>query len=235
LVDEVLAVGDAQFQKKCLGKMSEVAKEGRTVLFVSHNMGAVEKLCGKTLYLNGGEIASFKDSNNVISQYISEVSAVTATPLVQRRDRSGSGVIRATSVEVRSAGAAGVAVVRTGETAVVEIGYEVMPGVSPDNVTVAVGIDDMTNNRIVTLWSKFNNEIFRELSRRHKFVCQIPELSLRTGSYFLHVFIESNGIIADYVVNAHRFHVDYGKFYESGIEPSGDQGYILQRHQWSVI
>src|SRR5712664_3895795 len=56
LVDEVLAVGDAAFQKKCLGKMGDVAKEGRTVLFVSHNMAAVGALCGKTVYLAGGEV-----------------------------------------------------------------------------------------------------------------------------------------------------------------------------------
>ena len=101
LVDEVLAVGDAQFQKKCLGKMGDVAKEGRTVIFVSHNMGAVEKLCGKTLYLNNGKIFGFTHSNNVISQYISEITTATAAPLEERKDRYGSGVIKATSIEIR--------------------------------------------------------------------------------------------------------------------------------------
>jgi lipopolysaccharide transport system ATP-binding protein len=70
IVDEVLAVGDAAFQKKCLGKMSEVAGEGRTVLFVSHNMGAIQNLCSKCVWLNGGELASIGDSGTVIREYL---------------------------------------------------------------------------------------------------------------------------------------------------------------------
>jgi len=71
LVDEVLAVGDAQFQKKCLGKMSDVSKQGRTVLFVSHNMGAIEILCNKSILLSNGSIEEFDNSRKVISKYLS--------------------------------------------------------------------------------------------------------------------------------------------------------------------
>jgi len=71
LVDEVLAVGDAAFQKKCLGKMGDVAKEGRTVLFVSHNMGAVNHLCGKTIWIDEGQIVAFGSTDSVIDKYLS--------------------------------------------------------------------------------------------------------------------------------------------------------------------
>jgi len=70
LVDEVLAVGDAAFQKKCLGKMGDVAKEGRTVLFVSHNMAAVSRLCGKVMWLDNGEVRDAGNPNTVISAYL---------------------------------------------------------------------------------------------------------------------------------------------------------------------
>ncbi len=70
IVDEVLAVGDAAFQKKCLGKMSDVAGEGRTVLFVSHNMGAIQNLCRKCVWLRAGELASVGDSGTVIREYL---------------------------------------------------------------------------------------------------------------------------------------------------------------------
>lgn len=70
VVDEVLAVGDAGFQKKCLGKMGDVAKEGRTVLFVSHNMGAVQTLCTKTMLINAGKIVDFDQTDQIISQYL---------------------------------------------------------------------------------------------------------------------------------------------------------------------
>ncbi|MFC1495565.1 ABC transporter ATP-binding protein [Thermodesulfobacteriota bacterium] len=70
LIDEVLAVGDVAFQKKCLGKMGSVAKEGRTVIFVSHNMGAVNSLTQKCIYLQGGKIIAYNDSRSVIDQYL---------------------------------------------------------------------------------------------------------------------------------------------------------------------
>jgi len=72
VIDEVLAVGDAQFQKKCLGKMGEVARGGRTVLFVSHNMVAVRNLCAKAIWLDRGHVVQKGDADFVVSQYLSQ-------------------------------------------------------------------------------------------------------------------------------------------------------------------
>jgi len=72
MVDEVLAVGDVQFQKKCLGKMSDISKQGRTVLFVSHNMGAISELCSNTILLKDSGLAAFGKTKEVISKYLSE-------------------------------------------------------------------------------------------------------------------------------------------------------------------
>ncbi|MBI2258838.1 MAG: ABC transporter ATP-binding protein [Flavobacteriia bacterium] len=71
IIDEVLAVGDAEFQKKCMGKMSEVSKSGRTILFVSHNMGAIKQLCKKSVFLKQGELISYGESNSVLQMYSS--------------------------------------------------------------------------------------------------------------------------------------------------------------------
>ena len=87
VVDEVLAVGDAEFQKKCLGKMGEVAGEGRTVLFVSHNMAAVENLCRKSLLLEKGEISISSDTSTVIDIYLrSSTSATSETKKLTSSD-----------------------------------------------------------------------------------------------------------------------------------------------------
>jgi lipopolysaccharide transport system ATP-binding protein len=74
LVDEVLAVGDAAFQKKCLGKMGDVAKQGRTVLFVSHNMGAIQRLCKRAIWIDSGRIMADGDAPSVVGQYIDSAS-----------------------------------------------------------------------------------------------------------------------------------------------------------------
>jgi len=75
IVDEVLAVGDAQFQKKCLGKMGQVSKEGRTILFVSHNMTAVKSLCGSALWLDAGSIVASGEAEQVVSDYLQNGAA----------------------------------------------------------------------------------------------------------------------------------------------------------------
>ncbi|HXG82923.1 MAG TPA: polysaccharide ABC transporter ATP-binding protein [Pyrinomonadaceae bacterium] len=78
IVDEVLAVGDAQFQKKCLGKMSEVSKHGRTVLFVSHNMGTISQLCTKGIYLSSGELEYVGEIDRTVDYYLSNAVAESA-------------------------------------------------------------------------------------------------------------------------------------------------------------
>ena len=76
IVDEVLAVGDAQFQKKCLGKMEDVSKDGRTVLFVSHNMGTILQLCGSCILLNKGEVESSGNTSTIVENYYKSSSVV---------------------------------------------------------------------------------------------------------------------------------------------------------------
>lgn len=233
LVDEVLAVGDISFQKKCLGKMSSVAKEGRTVLFVSHNIGMIDRLCSKVIYLDRGQMLKYDDTEQTIAKYVDDASQTLEMNLDSREDRQGTGLIRAVAVRVRPRGESKERALRVGEAAVFEIDYQIRDHVRLNNVTVALGIDDLTNTRIVTLWSKFNNEYFSDLGQAGTFTCEIPRIHFRTGSYLLHVYVDVKGIIADYVHNASRFSVDYGKFYESGLEPQGDQGVILQEHRWS--
>src|SRR5262249_53406201 len=81
LLDEVLAVGDVAFQRKCLGKMGTVAKEGRTVLFVSHNLAAVRNLCSRTLMLHSGRLEKIGPTEEVLSHYLSQ-NAARLTPTV---------------------------------------------------------------------------------------------------------------------------------------------------------
>lgn len=85
VVDEVLAVGDAQFQKKCLGKMGEVASEGRTVLFVSHNMGAISTLCDKGVYLAKGQVREIGTAEQIVTSYVSELFQNKVDDLSQLR------------------------------------------------------------------------------------------------------------------------------------------------------
>jgi lipopolysaccharide transport system ATP-binding protein len=105
IVDEVLAVGDAAFQKKCLGKMGDVANEGRTVLFVSHNMGAVANLCSKTILVDAGRLTLKGDTREVISNYIGSLTN-TGGEIVWRNIETapGNDIVRLKSVRIKSDG-----------------------------------------------------------------------------------------------------------------------------------
>jgi lipopolysaccharide transport system ATP-binding protein len=96
IVDEVLAVGDAAFQKKSLGKMDEVSKSGRTILFVSHNMSAISSLCSQTLVLREGRVEAIGGTNGVIKDYMRDIGSAASIPVTERIDRIGQGRLRFT-------------------------------------------------------------------------------------------------------------------------------------------
>ena len=100
IVDEVLAVGDAEFQKKCLGKMGEVAEEGRTVLFVSHNMPAVQALCARAILLRAGTVAVDGSTGEVLREYLGHLLATAAHAFEDNPDRRGDGSVRLTAARV---------------------------------------------------------------------------------------------------------------------------------------
>jgi len=105
VIDEVLAVGDAEFQKKCLGKMAEVAKGGRTVLFVSHNMGAVTRLCSHAILLSSGRLELAGDTASVAALYMnSDMGSVASQTWNDPRQRPGDDVARLHAVTVRQGG-----------------------------------------------------------------------------------------------------------------------------------
>jgi lipopolysaccharide transport system ATP-binding protein len=102
LIDEVLAVGDAQFQKKCLGKMSEVSREGRTILFVSHNAAAVARLCSRCILLQSGTVLKDGPAHDVMSTYLRSGLAVSAVREWNLTDAPGDQIVRLRCVRVRS-------------------------------------------------------------------------------------------------------------------------------------
>jgi lipopolysaccharide transport system ATP-binding protein len=100
LVDEVLAVGDLEFQRRCLGRMGEVARSGRTVVFVSHNLASIEALCPRSILMRGGQIAEDGQTSRVIGKYTAHRGGESMFDLRAFTDRQGSGAARITAVEL---------------------------------------------------------------------------------------------------------------------------------------
>jgi lipopolysaccharide transport system ATP-binding protein len=123
LIDEVLAVGDIAFQRKCLGKMGDVARQGRTILFVSHNMAAVESVCSTAYLLENGQLVESGTTKTVVNAYLSAIPVLCNTSLEHRTDRQGNGRLRFTDIEFRSDDGVPTAVVQAGKTLLISVAY----------------------------------------------------------------------------------------------------------------
>ncbi|MBL7985607.1 MAG: ABC transporter ATP-binding protein [Flavobacteriales bacterium] len=149
IVDEVLAVGDAQFQKKCLGKMQDVSGEGRTVLFVSHNMESVQRLCNKGLLLHKGRSIAEGGIADVIAQY-----QASGSPAEARFDLpipAGDKIAYATSLSVEDADGKPLPEIPIGSPWQVRIAFQLMRPL--DGFVIALGITSLLEMPIRTSWS----------------------------------------------------------------------------------
>ncbi|NLE45725.1 MAG: ATP-binding cassette domain-containing protein [Chloroflexi bacterium] len=218
LVNEVLAVGDAQFQKKCLGKMGEVAKKGRTVLFVSHNMTAIMALCSRSLLVDAGRIARNGESHDVVQTYLENFQIVSAQRnLRERQDRDGDGVIRVTSLCFGTSNNPQSGFWMTGQDSIVDIGYECCGGRTCRNIEIALGIRKFDQTRLLYLGSKVVRQDLEYVTGAGSSSCAIRRLPLEPGRYLVNVELKQNGIIADHVESAGVVDVADGDYYGTGV------------------
>ena len=186
VVDEVLAVGDAEFQKKCLGKMGEVAGEGRTVLFVSHNMGAISTLCESVLLLRDGRVAAFGTPDEIVAEYLeSAVDTHTGEYVWPVLDEApGSAEIRARALRVRNDRGQTTREFADAEGLSVEVEYEVLAPVW----NAQVGFQVLTADGVVVLES-YNGDLSNEPELQepghYRWTCRIPGMFLNNGSYYV--------------------------------------------------
>jgi lipopolysaccharide transport system ATP-binding protein len=233
VVDEVLAVGDAQFQAKCLGKMGEVARAGRTVLFVSHNMAAIQDLCPRIALFRGGQLHRDGAGSDVISEYLSDakVSESGEFDLISHPARSPrSRPVLCRLSLLRPDGRAGEAFM-PGAPVVVEIGIHAERIIRGPRLALA--IEDAYGRRIFTVASYFTRLEFNDVSGDATYRCTIPELPLGTGRYLLSVSISDRyqGLL-DSLDCAAWFDVGWNNSYGNGEAYHAVYGPVLQRSQW---
>ncbi len=181
IVDEVLAVGDAEFQKKCLGKMEEVTKtEGRTILFVSHNLAAIERLCSKTILLKNGEITKYGKTTNVINYYLN--SERTLNSIIKYPTKNNlEGQIAQVSILNKD-----------------EIAQSQIPINEKFYVEIELEIRKRLENKMIFIWFVYNGEILLLSTEgdyngkynnyepgKYKTRVEVPAFLLQIGTFFL--------------------------------------------------
>jgi lipopolysaccharide transport system ATP-binding protein len=233
IVDEVLSVGDLKFQQKCLGRMEEVATEGRTVLFVSHNLTAVRKLCPRSMLLSGGRMVTEGDTVDVINTYVGGLMERTGVRLGDRTDRQGSGRLRFTEVRL-ARGDAVIDMPFTGEALEVVLSYETdqqRPFTQPRFI---VNFGTVSGDMMLHLESDVAGAAIDEIPPRGELRCMIPRLPLPPGRYTINISAGQGDELLDLVSTALVMTVGEGDFYGSGRRPTGSHQAVLIDHQWSV-
>jgi lipopolysaccharide transport system ATP-binding protein len=230
IVDEVLAVGDADFQRKCLGKMQTIAREGRTVLFVSHNMPTVQNLCSRAIWLSGGSIRSDGQPAETVACYLESIDSTLLTSLQERCDRLGSQRARITKVEVKSQGFPNMSAVSAGETRF-ELTYCVKDTIIQP--IFAIGIYDSRLNNIVHLSSRLSGKSFGPIVREGKIACTLPQMPFHPGNYTVNLTLHDGTELVDRVEHAIRFRVIETDFYGTGRSLMPHQGIIQLKQVWS--
>jgi lipopolysaccharide transport system ATP-binding protein len=234
IIDEVLAVGDSDFQKKCLGKMGDVAsKQGRTVLFVSHNMAAVERMCRSTLLLVGGRGAAHGATPAVVQEYLRLVSNEVVTPLDERTDRAGSGAIRFISISLEGQNGDNVSAFRCGAEAVLHLVLDNRTQDELHGLRISLGIDNEMGERVALLDTMLVGDDISDLAPGRQSVRVIvPKMALSPGRYRLTVFCALRRVLADRIENAATIDVEAGDFYGTGQLMLDEQGMFLLDHKF---
>jgi lipopolysaccharide transport system ATP-binding protein len=235
VIDEVLAVGDAGFQRKCLGKMQDVAAEGRTVLFVSHDLAAVEKLCSRAILMDAGRCQTDGPVSETITRYQSAMLQFASKDLTTRKDRKGEGFVRFTRVQLLDEEGSEQNMFLSGKPLRIRMHYR-SRGADPHlNSRVSVSVHGWGKDYFLASTELHTDEPLT-LSPNGFIDCIVNELPLSLGTYYLTAFVEANSVIQDWIEAAAILQVEDGNFYGTGKDyPPGWGGKtVLVRHRWDA-
>jgi len=240
LVDEVLAVGDAAFQLKCLNKMSDISESGRTIIYVSHNMESVTNLCSRALLLNDGAVAHFGSPQECIEEYlaIAKDRSFNEGYAVSLKEHSGrtkfhNGPVRLSSLSILDSDGRPAVIAKGGEQFTVAIGYEV-PERKPHSAMFSLTFSNFYNHRIASCRSHDTLLEPIHVDASGIAICRIPKLPLVPGYYRLTVGCNTEAGQSDGVYDALIFEVVGTGFYASGLVPNRAHGEVLFEHSWQI-
>jgi len=234
LVDEVLAVGDVAFQKKCLGKMGDVAREGRTVLFVSHNMAAIENLCARTILLEEGHSIRDGATKEAIAMYMAQGLDLQRQDLSDFSRRKGSGEIRIINISLRDGNDRPIAVAQCGETLKIALGFIKLRSDSNRRVNVSVLCKTMMGVPVFLQHNRMAGVNFVDLPESGEFICEIDTFSLTPSTYLLSATILVGTDYVDAIQDAFQLTVEGGNYLGGGEVPPPSFGPCLMRANWSI-
>lgn len=231
VVDEVLAVGDAEFQKKAIGKMQDVSKgEGRTVLFVSHNMSAVKKLCNTGLILDNGRIAFSGLITSVIDKYLSNQEQRSNAIISDIKDRQGNGKLQFEDIKFLDKDGHERNTFEVGEPLTIRVLFKYDNSFDLVRQSrIDIGINDTLDNRVTWLSTYMYGDTFT--LQNHCVNFQVTKLLLNEGDYNVNLYSTVNDEITDWVKNVAKLKVVFHDYFKKGRVLPVEQGSLITDFQ----
>jgi lipopolysaccharide transport system ATP-binding protein len=235
IIDEVLSVGDADFQKKCLGKVTDAARAGRTIFFVSHNMAAVENLCRRGIVLEKGKVTFIGKQTEAISHYLAKADKNLKMDFSQSEDRAGSGEVRVTAIEIRDTRGVHLDAAASGQDIDICFHFETAPNFKKRNVMMGFMVRTYWDVPVFLQHNRLTRDQWNALPPKGVFVCRIRRLPLPPTSYRLGFSVMYDDEYLDRIDDACELIVTDGDFYGSGEVPPVSHGCCLVDAEWRLL
>lgn len=233
IVDEVLAVGDAAFQAKCIDRMKELRHGGRSILFVSHQLGTIAALCDTAIRIEKGQVVGYGPAREQAGLYMEGLASRMDMPLLERTDRHGNGIARFSRVQILNAqGTAPVDSIMTGGGVTIRAEYRGKRTL--DRPFMCMAIYNDIGNPVTYMDVGLSGDDVASAPENGAFICRIPELPLAVGRYQINLCLIEAGVEVDHIPGAAMLEIEPGPFFPSGRVPPSSFGYFLCRHSWSV-
>lgn len=236
LMDEVLAVGDLAFQKKCLQRVENLASEGRTIVFVSHSMGDIARFCDYLIWMDQGRIRYAGDVIAGIAMYQQELAPQQSAELSERTDRTGTGLARLTRLKVLDENKLPVSSVKTGDEIYLVFDYRFAAATHRRvrDVFVSVVVENDKRQRLFGLPSEVLEADLTDLSYEGRFLCRIKRLPLVPGTYYLTAALLLDRQLVDKVIDVATLTVLEGDYYGTRRLPLRIFGEVCVDFSWSL-
>ncbi len=234
LVDEVLSVGDANFQQKSIKKIREVAEYGGTILFVSHNMNTVTSLCNKAIVLENGKVAyPLGPTNGAVDHYLVESLQTQKTRITEGRQGIQPGKIRITEFSMVDPNGTHLEILTTGQPVQFRVRYSSDEGVSLKGVGLSILIRSIKGDLIANLNSQMSAGELALIAKEGQLACKLDKFPIAPGSISISLVLEQNGTILDRIQDAYIGQVDSGgQLQKSRLGETG--GWLFVEQDWSA-
>ena len=234
IVDEVLAVGDAEFQKKCLGKMQDITKgEGRTILFVSHNLAAVENFCEKSIFIEKGKLKMIGNTNNIIQEYHKSIAKSGDFLLSELTERRGNRNLKFLDFRFNQNNINIENKIESLANLTITLNFELNKKIKIDELQIAIGINDMYDQRIADLIKDVTKNEYCS-NDFNTITFEIANFSLAPGNYNCNLFSRVNGEISDWLINIMNFTIIEKDYFNSGRIITSNSAKILLQFESKI-